>query len=84
EDEGPDESTASEETETDSVEAAISRLVLRDILEQQAEEDDSDRVQLLTMHASKGLEFPHVYLMGLEEELLPHRNAVEAGTVEEE
>lgn len=80
----PEESTASEETETDSVEAAISRLVLRDILEQQAEEDDSDRVQLLTMHASKGLEFPHVYLMGLEEELLPHRNAIEAGTVEEE
>ncbi|WP_416138552.1 DNA helicase Rep [Halomonas sp. HK25] len=80
----PEESEASEETETDDVEAAISRLVLRDILEQQAEEDDSDRVQLLTMHASKGLEFPHVYLMGLEEELLPHRNAIEAGTVEEE
>ncbi len=79
-----EESSASEETETDGVEAAISRLVLRDILEQQAEEDDSDRVQLLTMHASKGLEFPHVYLMGLEEELLPHRNAIEAGTVEEE
>ncbi|MDN3522797.1 DNA helicase Rep [Halomonas ramblicola] len=78
------EDTASTETETDGVEAAISRLVLRDILEQQAEEDDSDRVQLLTMHASKGLEFPHVYLMGLEEELLPHRNAIEAGTVEEE
>ncbi|CAM3471500.1 DNA helicase Rep [Halomonas lysinitropha] len=78
------EDTASTETETDDVESAISRLVLRDILEQQAEEDDSDRVQLLTMHASKGLEFPHVYLMGLEEELLPHRNAIEAGTVEEE
>jgi len=78
------EDAASTETETDDVESAISRLVLRDILEQQAEEDDSDRVQLLTMHASKGLEFPHVYLMGLEEGLLPHRNAVEAGTVEEE
>src|SRR5690554_931130 len=70
--------------ETDDVESAISRLVLRDILEQQAEEDDTDRVQLLTMHAAKGLEFPHVYLMGLEEELLPHRNAIEMGTVEEE
>ncbi|GHB14682.1 DNA helicase Rep [Salinicola rhizosphaerae] len=70
--------------ETDDVQSAISRLVLRDILEQQAEEDDSDRVQLLTMHASKGLEFPHVYLMGLEEELLPHRNAIESGTIEEE
>ncbi|MDN6297072.1 MAG: DNA helicase Rep [Halomonas sp.] len=78
------ESTDSTATQTDSVEDAISRLVLRDILEQQAEEDDSDRVQLLTMHASKGLEFPHVYLMGLEEDLLPHRNAVESGTVEEE
>ncbi|WP_280569921.1 DNA helicase Rep [Chromohalobacter sp. 296-RDG] len=70
--------------ETDDVQSAISRLVLRDILEQQAEEDDSDRVQLLTMHASKGLEFPHVYLMGLEEDLLPHRNAIETGTIEEE
>ncbi len=79
--EDADDSTA---TETDGVEAGISRLVLRDILEQQAEEDDSDRVQLLTMHASKGLEFPHVYLMGLEEDLLPHRNAIEMGTVEEE
>ncbi|MWJ28115.1 DNA helicase Rep [Halomonas sp. ZH2S] len=80
----PEDINASDDTETEGVEAAISRLVLRDILEQQAEEDDSDRVQLLTMHASKGLEFPHVYLMGLEEDLLPHRNAVEAGTVEEE
>ncbi|MFI0473143.1 DNA helicase Rep [Halomonas sp. HMF6819] len=80
----PEEDDDATATETDGVEAAISRLVLRDILEQQAEEDDSDRVQLLTMHASKGLEFPHVYLMGLEEDLLPHRNAIEVGTVEEE
>ncbi|MDX5379121.1 MAG: DNA helicase Rep [Halomonas sp.] len=80
----PEEVEPEESAETDDVEAAISRLVLRDILEQQAEEDDTDKVQLLTMHASKGLEFPHVYLMGLEEELLPHRNAIEAGTVEEE
>ncbi|MCL5424628.1 MAG: ATP-binding domain-containing protein, partial [Gammaproteobacteria bacterium] len=79
-----EENTDATETETDGVQAAISRLVLRDILEQQAEEDDSDRVQLLTMHASKGLEFPHVYLLGLEEDLLPHRNAIEMGTVEEE
>tara|TARA_Y100001973_G_scaffold105155_1_gene177289 strand:- start:1171 stop:1914 length:744 start_codon:yes stop_codon:yes gene_type:complete len=72
------------DTETGDVAAAISRLVLRDILEQQAEEDDSDRVQLLTLHASKGLEFPHVYVLGLEEDLLPHRNSIEMETVEEE
>ncbi|WP_027350979.1 DNA helicase Rep [Halotalea alkalilenta] len=76
--------TDAEEGETDDVEAAISRLVLRDIMDQQAEEDDTDRVQLLTLHASKGLEYPHVYIMGLEEDLLPHRNAIESGTVEEE
>lgn len=63
---------------------AIARLVLRDLLEQQEEEDDSDKVQLLTLHASKGLEFPQVFLIGMEEELLPHRNSIEADTIEEE
>lgn len=67
-----------------SIKEAIARLVLRDLLEQQEEEDDADKVQLLTLHASKGLEFPQVFLMGMEEELLPHRNAIEADTLEEE
>lgn len=63
---------------------AINRLLLIDMLERQEQEDDTDRVQLLTLHASKGLEFPHVYLMGMEEELLPHRNSIEEDTIEEE
>ncbi|RAU16536.1 DNA helicase Rep [Nitrincola tibetensis] len=63
---------------------AVSRLILLDLLDRQEEEDDSDRVQLLTLHASKGLEFPHVFLMGMEEELLPHRNSIESDTIEEE
>jgi len=66
------------------IEEAISKLVLRDMLEQQEEEDDSDKVHLLTLHASKGLEFPHVFIMGLEEELLPHRNSIEEDNIEEE
>ncbi len=66
------------------IEEAISKLVLRDMLEQQEEEDDSDKVHLLTLHASKGLEFPHVFIMGLEEELLPHRNSIEDDNIEEE
>jgi len=66
------------------IEEAIARLVLLDLLERQEEEDDSDRVQLMTLHASKGLEFPHVYLMGMEEDLLPHRNSIESDTIEEE
>jgi ATP-dependent DNA helicase Rep len=67
-----------------SIENVIRKLVLMDLLEQQAEEEDLDRVQLMTLHAAKGLEFPHTYIMGLEEDLLPHRNSIEADTIEEE
>lgn len=66
------------------VESVIGKLVLLDILEQQKEEDDSDRVQLMTLHASKGLEFPYVFLMGMEEDLLPHRSSIEEDNIEEE
>ncbi|GAB0153633.1 DNA helicase Rep [Marinobacterium sp. BA1] len=73
-----------EEDEGAGIEDAIARLVLLDMLNRQEEEDDSDRVQLMTLHASKGLEFPHVFLLGMEEELLPHRNSIEMDTIEEE
>ena len=66
------------------IQDAIGKLVLRDILDRQEQEDETDAVQLMTLHASKGLEFPHVFIMGLEEELLPHRNSIENGDIEEE
>ena len=48
------------------------------------EAEDADAVRLSTLHAAKGLEFLHVFLVGLEEGVLPHREAVDAGDVNEE
>ncbi|WP_144949158.1 DNA helicase Rep [Pseudomonas oryzihabitans] len=68
-----------------TIEDAIAKLVLRDMLErQQEEEEGADGVQMMTLHASKGLEFPYVFIMGMEEEILPHRSSIEADTIEEE
>ncbi|STX40471.1 ATP-dependent DNA helicase Rep [Legionella donaldsonii] len=61
----------------------INKLILIDILEQ-ADEHDANTVQLMTLHASKGLEFPFVYLVGMEEELLPHRVSIDTEQIEEE
>ena len=49
-----------------------------------AQDESGDRINLMTLHAAKGLEFPYVYIMGLEEDMLPHRNSIAADTVEEE
>ena len=52
--------------------------------EQQADEYE-DSVQLMTLHSAKGLEFPLVFLVGMEENLFPHKMSMdESGRLEEE
>lgn len=62
----------------------VQRLTLRDMMERGEDDDDADQVQLMTLHASKGLEFPYVYLIGMEEGILPHQTSIDEDNVEEE
>jgi ATP-dependent DNA helicase Rep len=67
-----------------SLEKVVSKLLLRDMMDRQKDDEETDEVQLLTLHASKGLEYPHVFMVGMEEELLPHKSSIESGDIEEE
>ena len=47
-------------------------------------EQKADQIKLMTLHAAKGLEFPYVYLIGMEEGILPHQNSIDTEHIEEE
>jgi len=58
-----------------TLEAFLDALALRDKEEEQ--DEDTTGITLLTMHAAKGLEYPVVFMVGVEEGILPHRNSIE-------
>lgn len=66
-----------------SVSDGINKLILFDILDN-SENQNQDAINLMTLHAAKGLEFPFVYLTGVEENILPHHVSIENDGVDEE
>jgi ATP-dependent DNA helicase Rep len=62
----------------------VTRFTLRDMMERGESDEDTDQVQLMTLHASKGLEFPYVFLVGMEEGLLPHQSRIDEDNIDEE
>jgi ATP-dependent DNA helicase Rep len=67
-----------------SLDAVVAHLSLMSILENSEDQKPQDAVQLMTIHAAKGLEFEHVYLVGFEEDSLPHHQSQDDDGIEEE
>ena len=61
----------------------VNNLSLMGMLDNQ-DDDTGDQVCLMTLHAAKGLEFPHVYIVGVEENILPHHASNSDDGIEEE
>jgi ATP-dependent DNA helicase Rep len=67
-----------------TLQEVVNRLILRDMMERGEDNEETDQVQLMTLHASKGLEFPYVFMVGMEEGLLPHQSSIDEDNIEEE
>lgn len=72
------------ENRKDGLGGFIDQVSLNDEREEKDDIEKKKGVCLITLHASKGLEFPIVYLPGIEQGVLPHRRSYEEGRVDEE
>ncbi|MFK8113074.1 MAG: ATP-dependent helicase [Rubripirellula sp.] len=68
--------------EDGSLEAFLEQVAL--VADTDAFEDSNDRVTLMTLHAAKGLEFPRVFIIAVEDDLLPHKRSKETNSQFEE
>jgi superfamily I DNA/RNA helicase len=68
--------------EEPSMEAFLQQISL--IADADSRADDEGLVTLMTLHNAKGLEYPIVFIIGLEDGVFPHSRALDEGTVEEE
>ena len=56
----------------------VSHMALLDILERnKVDDEEQNDVSLMTLHTAKGLEFPYVFMVGVEEDILPHANSID-------
>ena len=51
-------------------------MTLMDLLERNSDEKEHNEITLMTLHSSKGLEFPYVFIVGVEEDVIPHANSL--------
>ena len=68
----------------DSLSGVLNKMLLIDMLDRDNDDKNDNQVQIITMHASKGLEFKKVYIMGMEEGILPHQQSVKDESIEDE
>ena len=74
----------SESGEPKTLADCVADLVLKGILDRSDDEQQGEEVSLMTIHAAKGLEFPQVEVVGIEEGQLPHRSSIDDDNIEEE
>jgi len=74
-----------ERAETPSLLGFLEEATLADRDDYDDDKKERHALTLMTLHSAKGLEFPHVYLVGMEEGLLPHQRSILDGkSIEEE